>query len=232
MKAKAQKTILAEVKALAPKQGYVTEEQIHKRPGGGLRRFDVRGDGGRLRHAHRPQHPGLRQRRRGQEKAGRAKKVARQEVRRRPRQGGGQGGRRQQPVRYDDPVRMYLREMGSVPLLTREGEVEIARRIEAGERQVSPRCSAPSRRSRRSARSAKQLKEQQAQDRGLHQGRRERGHRAGAQEGARCARSRSSSACSRCRSATTSCVERQATRMSRASSAATTRPPAPRSRPS
>src|SRR4029453_15212409 len=31
---------------------------------------------------------------------------------------------------------MYLREMGAVPLLTREGEVEIARRIEAGERQV------------------------------------------------------------------------------------------------
>ena len=42
----------------------------------------------------------------------------------------------QQPLRYDDPVRMYLREMGRVPLLTREGEVEIARRIEAGERQV------------------------------------------------------------------------------------------------
>ena len=42
----------------------------------------------------------------------------------------------QAPVRYDDPVRMYLREMGRVPLLTREGEVEIARRIEAGERQV------------------------------------------------------------------------------------------------
>src|SRR5438105_11697406 len=42
----------------------------------------------------------------------------------------------QQLVRFDDPVRMYLREMGRVPLLTREGEVEIARRIEAGERQV------------------------------------------------------------------------------------------------
>ncbi|HET7226305.1 MAG TPA: RNA polymerase sigma factor RpoD [Candidatus Eisenbacteria bacterium] len=42
----------------------------------------------------------------------------------------------QQPVRYDDPVRMYLREMGRVPLLTREGEVEIAKRIEAGERRV------------------------------------------------------------------------------------------------
>jgi RNA polymerase primary sigma factor len=40
------------------------------------------------------------------------------------------------PVRYDDPVRMYLREMGRVPLLDREGEVEIAKRIKAGERQV------------------------------------------------------------------------------------------------
>jgi RNA polymerase primary sigma factor len=36
----------------------------------------------------------------------------------------------------NDPVRMYLREMGTVPLLTREGEVEIARRIERGEKKV------------------------------------------------------------------------------------------------
>lgn len=35
--------------------------------------------------------------------------------------------------RSTDPVRMYLREMGNVSLLTREGEVEIAKRIEAGE---------------------------------------------------------------------------------------------------
>ncbi len=35
-------------------------------------------------------------------------------------------------VRYDDPVRMYLREMGKVPLLDREGEIEIAKRIEDG----------------------------------------------------------------------------------------------------
>ena len=33
----------------------------------------------------------------------------------------------------NDPVRMYLREMGTVPLLDREGEVEIAQRIEQGE---------------------------------------------------------------------------------------------------
>ncbi len=36
----------------------------------------------------------------------------------------------------NDPVRMYLREMGTVPLLTREGEVEIAKRIERGQIKV------------------------------------------------------------------------------------------------
>ena len=41
----------------------------------------------------------------------------------------------QAPVgdKTNDPVRMYLREMGTVPLLTREGEVEIAKRIELGQ---------------------------------------------------------------------------------------------------
>ena len=39
--------------------------------------------------------------------------------------------------RTDDPVRMYLRKMGSVSLLTREGEVEIAKRIEEGEALVA-----------------------------------------------------------------------------------------------
>jgi len=36
-----------------------------------------------------------------------------------------------------DPVRMYLREMGTVPLLTREGEIELARHIERGEHSVN-----------------------------------------------------------------------------------------------
>ena len=36
----------------------------------------------------------------------------------------------------NDPVRMYLREMGSVPLLTREGEIELAKRIERGQTAV------------------------------------------------------------------------------------------------
>ena len=34
----------------------------------------------------------------------------------------------------DDPIRMYLREMGGVELLSREGEIAIAKRIEAGKR--------------------------------------------------------------------------------------------------
>ncbi|MFC1885209.1 RNA polymerase sigma factor RpoD [Thermodesulfobacteriota bacterium] len=38
--------------------------------------------------------------------------------------------------RASDPVKMYLKEMGCISLLTREGEVEIAKRIEAGERDV------------------------------------------------------------------------------------------------
>src|SRR5687767_10325241 len=42
----------------------------------------------------------------------------------------------------NDPVRMYLREMGTVKLLDREGEVEIAKRIEKGERRVYKALSA------------------------------------------------------------------------------------------
>src|SRR5688572_9734981 len=38
--------------------------------------------------------------------------------------------------RTTDPVRMYMREMGTVELLTREGEIEIAKRIEQGLNQV------------------------------------------------------------------------------------------------
>ncbi|HBF29144.1 RNA polymerase sigma factor region1.1 domain-containing protein, partial [Rhizobium sp.] len=46
--------------------------------------------------------------------------------------------------RTDDPVRMYLREMGSVELLSREGEIAIAKRIEAGrETMISGLCESP-----------------------------------------------------------------------------------------
>src|SRR5712664_1985606 len=46
--------------------------------------------------------------------------------------------------RSDDPVRMYLREMGSVELLSREGEIAIAKRIEAGrEATIAGLCESP-----------------------------------------------------------------------------------------
>ncbi len=48
------------------------------------------------------------------------------------------------PGRTDDPVRMYLREMGSVELLSREGEIAIAKRIEAGRiKMISALCCSP-----------------------------------------------------------------------------------------
>ena len=50
-----------------------------------------------------------------------------------------------QPIeRTDDPVRMYLREMGSVELLSRQGEIAIAKRIEAGrEAMIAGLCESP-----------------------------------------------------------------------------------------
>ena len=46
------------------------------------------------------------------------------------------GSTTESPEKTNDPVRMYLREMGTVPLLTRQGEVEIAKRIEKGQKSV------------------------------------------------------------------------------------------------
>ncbi len=46
---------------------------------------------------------------------------------------GGRAEAPQEPTRSNDPVRVYLRKMGSVSLLSREGEIEIAKRIEEGE---------------------------------------------------------------------------------------------------
>src|SRR3972149_4053974 len=39
-------------------------------------------------------------------------------------------------IKANDPVRLYLKEMGSIPLLNREGEVNLAKRIEDGEREI------------------------------------------------------------------------------------------------
>ena len=50
----------------------------------------------------------------------------------------------QELERTDDPVRMYLREMGSIELLSRQGEIEIAKRIEAGrETMIGGICESP-----------------------------------------------------------------------------------------
>src|SRR3979409_2134296 len=54
-------------------------------------------------------------------------------------------GKKSEPgERPDDPVRMYLREMGTVELLSREGEIAIAKRIEAGrEAMIAGLCESP-----------------------------------------------------------------------------------------
>ncbi|MDX2289306.1 MAG: RNA polymerase sigma factor RpoD, partial [Hyphomicrobiaceae bacterium] len=53
-------------------------------------------------------------------------------------------GKAEPTERTDDPVRMYLREMGSVELLSREGEIAIAKRIEAGrEAMIAGLCESP-----------------------------------------------------------------------------------------
>ena len=53
-------------------------------------------------------------------------------------------GSKEPADRTDDPVRMYLREMGSVELLSREGEIAIAKRIEAGrEAMIAGLCESP-----------------------------------------------------------------------------------------
>ena len=136
-KAKSKKTILAEVKTIAQKQGYVTEEQIDKQLGDDFTdtTSEVMEDvfvmltGLNL--------PVYRDDAEASEKVGKAKKVAEaKKAQVSTAKDTGKAAQPQQPVRYDDPVRMYLREMGKVPLLTREGEVVIAKRIEEGERTV------------------------------------------------------------------------------------------------
>jgi RNA polymerase primary sigma factor len=61
-----------------------------------------------------------------------------------PRSAPAKSGGKEPAERTDDPVRMYLREMGSVELLSREGEIAIAKRIEAGrEAMIAGLCESP-----------------------------------------------------------------------------------------
>ena len=126
-----QRKRLDEIKTLALRQGYVTEDQVVWLLG---EEDDPETQVDQMEEIHTM----LNQMHievfaSEEEAAEHLKKLRKLEERKSPVQSKTQP---QQPVRYDDPVRMYLREMGRVPLLTREGEVEIARRIEAGERQV------------------------------------------------------------------------------------------------
>ncbi len=61
-----------------------------------------------------------------------AKKKRRKETEKLKRKTAAQRKAQRSNMKYDDPVRMYLREMGRVPLLTRQGEVDLAKRMEEG----------------------------------------------------------------------------------------------------
>ena len=85
-----------------------------------------------------------RRRGRGRRHRGR-RRGRRQRAGRADRHGGRRTTAKKEPTdRTDDPVRMYLREMGSVELLSREGEIAIAKRIEAGrETMIAGLCESP-----------------------------------------------------------------------------------------
>jgi len=61
-----------------------------------------------------------------------AKRKRRKETEKLKRKTAAQRKAQRSNMKYDDPVRMYLREMGRVPLLTRQGEVNLAKRMEDG----------------------------------------------------------------------------------------------------
>src|SRR5262249_31381392 len=127
----ARRRLLDEIKSMALRQGYLTEDQIVWQLG---EEMEPEGQGELMEEIHgmlnQMRVGGFETREGAQE---RIRKLRKSEDK---KPSAAVKAAPQQPVRYDDPVRMYLREMGRVPLLTREGEVEIARRIEAGERQV------------------------------------------------------------------------------------------------
>ena len=76
----------------------------------------------------------------GEETEGESSELVEIQQRSAPAKSGG----KEPAERTDDPVRMYLREMGSVELLSREGEIAIAKRIEAGrEAMIAGLCESP-----------------------------------------------------------------------------------------
>ena len=66
----------------------------------------------------------------------------------------------EESIYTDDPVRVYLREMGAVPLLTREGEVNLARRMERGKLRMQKAISRSALVQMRAAEIADQVKQE------------------------------------------------------------------------
>ena len=133
----------------AKKRGYVTHDQINV---AALGRGQFRADRGHPRDVQRDGH----QRRRTEEaeprtRGGRPARGARGgaesesgELVEVQRKVPAKSEAKEPAERTDDPVRMYLREMGSVELLSREGEIAIAKRIEAGrEAMIAGLCESP-----------------------------------------------------------------------------------------
>ena len=130
----------------AKKRGYVTYDAAQRRAA--LRGGHLRADRGHHGDAQRDGHQRRRVRRSRARKT-RSEEADDDESRRRSGRGHAEGRRRptekkEPSERTDDPVRMYLREMGSVELLSREGEIAIAKRIEAGrEAMIAGLCESP-----------------------------------------------------------------------------------------
>jgi len=128
VKATKEKTQLKDLKALALRQGYVTHDQVDQF-------LTAESEGEQLVEEMEEAYLALSEwgievfdsKAEAQAKMKKIKRRQEQEEQR---------NQSAVPVRYDDPVRMYLREMGKVPLLDREGEVEIAMRIEEAENRV------------------------------------------------------------------------------------------------
>jgi len=125
-KAKKDNERVKELKALALRQGYVTHDQVDKFLSGIT-------DGERLVEEMEDAYLALSEMKIEVFDSEEEAKAKMQKQRRREEKEAETRTPGQVPIRYDDPVRMYLREMGKVPLLDRAGEVEIAKRIEEAE---------------------------------------------------------------------------------------------------